>query len=45
MPNIKPISDRLEIKAYNDVGSNGKKLNILHGLLINDRRAVFHFAV
>ena len=24
MPNIKPISDRLEIKAYNDVGSNGK---------------------
>ena len=24
MPNIKPISDRLEIKAYNDVGSHGK---------------------
>ena len=24
MPNIKPISDRLEIKTYNDVGSHGK---------------------
>ena len=24
MPNIKPVSDRLEIKAYNDVGSHGK---------------------
>ena len=24
MPNIKPISDRLEIKAYNDVGSHRK---------------------
>lgn len=24
MPNIKPISDRLEIKAYNDGESHGK---------------------
>lgn len=24
MPNINPISDRLEIKAYNDVGSHRK---------------------